>query len=1009
MAESGSASASLERGVELAKARMETMRELIKTNPARALEESLSLSEWINLPPEIKPYVEEPVSSFADVDVFISCGMSASHIDRVTTLADGRRFDAYTSGNRLLAKTRKNIPVQGIMLDDVGALENTLFQPLDDADESSALTRYPVANPDQDRCFATGGKLGNESVAALAGGRIYYFKDGATLAGVEERLSSLDTLAGPYAASHAIYSALFAAPTEEGFDLESATQTAMELSEAWSGTPRDMYVILVDFSDIPGQPVDPALLENVINTTVSQQISDMSYQQTYIDCIVDTNTYRMPEPSGVYASNHIPMHDHAVAAVVADGIDLSPYETICVYFGHIPGLMTMAGYGSIGGEKMWIHNTTSPRVITHELGHNYGSYHAHSWDVLGSDPVDPAGTHEEYGDFSDIMGGAHPPAGHFHVQNKLEVQWLTPENIVVPTNSGTYRVYRSDHPLTDPASARGIQIDKGATNYYWVGYRQLYPEHEHYGRGTYLLWQQPNAENYPKSHLLDMTPGSDGGKQDGGLALGRTYSDPLAQVHITPVRRGGNTPNEWMDVTLNLGDFPGNGIPSASIVGPTNGMARESIAFAVDATDPDGDELAYSWDFGDGLVKDNASQSSGIWMIPGTGTVECTISDMKGGKVIVQQDIVLSDPLESWPHQNTITIAFLYGITSDGERLVTVGSNGFTGTSTNGINWTSGNVGGSFANVTLYGIIHDGTQFIAVGRDWISSAWAGVVYTSPDGSTWTKRHEIATLSLNDVATGNGVKIAVGYSGTLLRSTNGQNWSSIGMASTNHLMGVSYGQGLFTTAGRTATGDPVVFVSPDGITWHNRSSGAGTGLLDFDTLQFCNDMFLASGSYVGIRRSDNYGTSFSVSTDDYYHIPAFAYGNGIYFAAGIDQNNADTDINLISSDGINWTALPTAAQQDRNAATFFKNCFVTVGKSGSIWKSDPLGTAESGWALWQYFNLSALGPNRGAEDDPDGDGVLNLVEYALGTDATDASSLPTFRSDIDGSGYFKIEI
>jgi PKD repeat protein len=785
---------------------------------------------------------------------------------------------------------------------------------------------------------------------------------------------------------------------------------AFDLQQTGEAVPRDMYVIPVDFDDRPGPPVDTVQLETVINTTVSQQIHDMSYGQSFIRCRVDTNTYRMPQLSSWYVSDHRPLYDHAVAAVQNAGIDLSSNETVCVFFTRIPGL-TLAGYASIGGEKMWLHDTVSPYVILHELGHNYGSYHAHSWNVSGSDPVDPSGVHEEYGDILDIMGTGRPPAGHFHVQNKLEVQWLGPENVGVVTNSGTYRSYRGDHPLTDPVSARrrGLRMDKGGTNDYWVGYRQLFSEYESFGRGTYVLWQQPNAEGYPKSHLLDMMPGSAGGKQDGGLALGQTYSDLAAGIHLTPAARGGQTPDEWIDVTVNLGLFATNTPPSGVLTGPAGGMTRESITFAVEASDADGDELAYYWDFNDGLVHANHAQASAAWITPGTGTVTCTVSDMRGGTVQLQQDIVLADPLEEWPHQNTITFAFLYDIAEDGERAVTVGSNGFTATSTNGTDWVNGNVGGTFVNVTLYGMMHDGSRFIAVGRDWVSSAWAGVVYTSADGAAWTRRHEIPTFALNDVAAGNGFRVAVGHNGTILRSVNGLSWSPVAFASTNHLLGVSFGNGLFTAVGRTSAGAPAVFVSPDGFTWHDRTAAAGTGIHHLDSIEFYNNRTFAGGSLLGIRYSDDTGNGFSVATNGLFHLPAFACGGGIYFAAGINQGDGGADINLISRDGIAWTALPTAAQPNRNAAVYFKGGFITVGESGSVWRSDPVTASGSGWAMWQYSNRTGLGFDRDAFDDPDGDGVMNLIEYAVGSLAADGASVPAVSSYIDEAGYLVISL
>src|SRR5690349_3922773 len=53
----------LQQGHALAEARRETMRALIKENPAQALAESLSWSQWLAVPAEFRPFLERPFSA----------------------------------------------------------------------------------------------------------------------------------------------------------------------------------------------------------------------------------------------------------------------------------------------------------------------------------------------------------------------------------------------------------------------------------------------------------------------------------------------------------------------------------------------------------------------------------------------------------------------------------------------------------------------------------------------------------------------------------------------------------------------------------------------------------------------------------------------------------------------------------------------------------------------------------------------------------------------------------
>jgi hypothetical protein len=998
----------LKKGIVLAAARGERMRELIRTNPEQAIREALTLSEWKALPPEMKALVEEPFSAVANVEVLISCGEGISETTITTEFPNTGSMETYVYGRRNGVRSKNRTPVQGIRLGDVGALREEIFQPVDAAGETAALSLYPVAVADP----------GGESVAALAGGKLFYFKNRAALDEANARLAEIEELPGPDSGAQALFEAREAYLRDGGgIDFNALEAMAAGAAAAWSGTPRDMVVIMVDFSDITGQPTDPVAFSNSLNTTISQQIWEMSYEKTHLVATVNPSTYRMPLTSSSYTNNVALLYTDAVALAETNGVDLSSYETICVLFPHVDGF-GWAGLASIGGERLRLNGSTSPDVVIHELGHNYGSSHASSWTVSGNNPADPAGSFLEYGDFMDIMGAGALPAGHFNAWHKRNVGWFEPENWLSVSNSGTYRICRSDHRQTTEL-VRGLEIGKEVDDQYWVGLRQEYPSYETFSRGAYLLWKKSGDG---RSYLLDTTPRSAGGKQDGGLALGQTYSDVAAGVHITPVARGGQTPNEWMDITVNLGSFPGNSAPTASLSGPANLGVQESTLFTVAASDADGDALAYSWEIGDGLVKPNTPTIPAAWLTGGTATVSCVVSDMKGGTNRVSKTVVISSPLDSWIQRTSGADKDLNDIAFGNGRLVAVGNNGTTAYSDDGINWTvhtSANVW--LGNVYLEGIVFDGTQFIAVGMDYDGAGprWEHVTYTSPDGTYWTERYDSnsgtfpVNFSLHDVAYGNGIYVAVGDSGTILRSLDAVNWSPMVSGVGTNLYGVSYGGGKFVAVGAGSGGGPaVVLTSSSGFGWANQSVRVDLdNWKGFYDVQYCNDRFLASGWYARILHSTDLGFSFStLMTGGRLNTPAFAYGNGIYFAAGDNYDKGiGVDINLISLDGANWEELPTASQEGRSAAIFYENTFITVGNNGSIWQSDPVIAGDGGFAVWQMENKSALGLNRDPLNDADFDGHLNLEEYAMGSSATDADSLPAESAAASMGTYFQISV
>ncbi len=997
--------ADLSEGIELARQRGARMRELIRTNPERAIRTALSLSEWQDLPSEFRKHVERPFSAVANVEVLIACGPDSSETFIRTRLPDGDELETHVYGRRNSIDTKHGIPVQGIEIDGVGALRPEVFQLLDAEEETAALARYPVVMRDP----------GGGSVAALAGGRIFYFKDLASYEEANSRIAQLELLPGPDSGAQALFARLDALIVDGEIDFNALQEAAVEAAEAWSGTARDMYVILVDFPDNTGQPADPAAFSNALNATVAQQIWEMSYGKTYIDAVVNTNTYRMPLSSSSYTNDVELLHTNAATLAINDGADLSPYETVCILFPHVDGF-SWAGLASVGGDKLWLNSYTNSKVVTHELGHNYGARHAEFWSVAAGNPVDPAGSVIEYGDFTDIMGGGGLPEGHFNCWHKNHIGWLDSTNWLAVSTSGTYRVYRSDSYQTIGA-VRGLEVEKGAGDQYWVGLRQEYPDYERFSRGAYVLWKK-SGDN--RSFLLDMTPESGDGKYDGGLALGQTYSDAAAGVHMTAVARGGQTSNAWMDITVSLGTFPGNSPPTASLNGPTNLGVREGALFSVTASDADGDELAYYWDIGDGLVKPNASTLPAAWLSAGTATVNCVVSDMKGGTNVVSQNVVLSDPLDNWVKRATGIgpTTNLNDICLGNGRLVAVGTKATTAYSDDGTNWTvhaSGNV--FMGNVYFEGVVHDGSQFVAAGLDYDFDApagWEQVIFTSPDGSYWTQQYQSddgsgTPVSFNDIAFGNGTYVAVGDNGTIVNSSNGTSWSAATSGTATDLQGISYGDGVFVAVGDEGGSTPhVVLTSPDGTSWTDHTSGTVLAASRWMVhIEYCNDRFLAGGWFADVLYSTNQGVDFAMDTDNGYDLTSFAFGDGVYFAAGRDVPNGSADINLVSLDGASWTALSTPSQDDRNAAVYFNGTFITVGDNGSIWQSDPVGSSGGGFAVWQLDNSDVLGLNRDPFDDADWDGFWNIWEYAMGSLATDAGSVPSPAVTGESGGYFTV--
>ena len=82
---------------------------------------------------------------------------------------------------------------------------------------------------------------------------------------------------------------------------------------------------------------------------------------------------------------------------------------------------------------------------------------------------------------------------------------------------------------------------------------------------------------------------------------------------------------------------------------PTSGEAALSVEFSAKATDPDGDTLSYSWDFGDGDTTGNSSNESHVYQKAGTFTAKVTVFDGKGGSASDSVQITVKEAARNQP------------------------------------------------------------------------------------------------------------------------------------------------------------------------------------------------------------------------------------------------------------------------------------------------------------------------------------------------------------------------
>lgn len=162
----------------------------------------------------------------------------------------------------------------------------------------------------------------------------------------------------------------------------------------------------------------------------------------------------------------------------------------------------------------------------------------------------------------------------------------------------------------------------------------------------------------------------------------------------------------------------------------------------------------------------------------------------------------------------------------------TPAANGIIATSTDGVTWTPRT---SPLPQALFGINHNTNtgEMIAVGE-------MGAIITSTDGFTWTARSGNTTslpvsagklTAFNDVIWGGpgaGMFVAIGDAGALYTSVNGSNWTKIPVTTTDNFTAVTWGglpgQQKFVA---TVQGSPWAYTSADGSTWTPLARPAAT--------------------------------------------------------------------------------------------------------------------------------------------------------------------------------------
>jgi Gametolysin peptidase M11 len=356
-----------------------------------------------------------------------------------------------------------------------------------------------------------------------------------------------------------------------------------------------VVVLLVNFSNDPRQPYSVAQARTKY-ADVDSFYRENSYGQTSLDVEV-FGWYTLPVSNAT--CNISQMQTYARQAATAAGVNLSNY-TRQVYAFPQTASCGFSGIGTVGGNpsSAWINaNTMSLKIISHELGHNFGLYHSHALKC-SPDVLSTSCTVIEYGDITDAMGGL----GHFNAFQKQRLGWLEYANsppITTAQTSGTYTIDAYETPGSVP---KAVRIPRGNGQSFFVELRRnLGWDADMYRSGIFVHLTTDSDPN--SSYLLDMAPQTSSFSADAFLDVGQSFADPYSPVSITTV----SVSDTSATVMINMGAtctraapritaspdrsidvLPGTSVTYSLSVTNTDSPECPPSSFAVQATTPIG-------------------------------------------------------------------------------------------------------------------------------------------------------------------------------------------------------------------------------------------------------------------------------------------------------------------------------------------------------------------------------------------------------------------------------------
>lgn len=614
-------------GVKLATERRPEMKALIVKSPRMALDHAVPRVILQDLPESITAQLEKPVGATGNLNVYRGRPQGPVPDGTELTLryfetADGKSYKARVSEDLETLNSAKSVALQGVAIDREFAVSSNPVRQLEKGERIAKSAKVEalcpvsgIATPEP----APEEPVTDETPTVQIGERIIRLCNGTHVRVLEEEYKAMLMASGNAGA---------------GFFKDTHPGTSSEAI----GNFRCLYIRITYPDQLKAPNTEDSAHSDMRN--VSRFYLESSFGRMTTTSTV-TPPITLPHSQAWYIAKDSEVdglglvHSDARSEARKLGYDSNQFNCTIV---RVNGGPRLSGISWGGGDSVWV-SWDGMDVLNHECGHSLGRNHANFWSTSDGSAIG-VGSNSEYGNSYDVMGGGGGFAAHYNTKSKRDLGWLSDPYVHRPSDaqsaSGVYRIYAYDQPQLEEGKRYAFRVGKDAQRRFYLEY---HPAYNTEWANSLLMIIDGLGSNC--GHLIDTTPGSPGGKGDGGIQVGRTFSDYESDIHFTVLSKNATTPAS-LDFAYQRGPFPGNTAPvfNSLTASATTISAGGSITFTANATDAQNDTLAYHWEFNDGVYGTNTPTFTRTFPVVDQQTVHCTVSDMKGG--IARKHIVVN-------------------------------------------------------------------------------------------------------------------------------------------------------------------------------------------------------------------------------------------------------------------------------------------------------------------------------------------------------------------------------